>query len=310
MTAYPPDPHLLQLLRALHAHAYRFTAVTPATHARILKRDNRREARSLRDVFGWNRLFPASLLPRDILDPLEAAGAVETKDGLLKSKLRASSIDDHLFLHSAFPTDDEHSVFFGPDTYRFLRFIRGTLAGDKHYRHVVDIGAGTGAGGLAARQLLPHARLTLSDINPEAHRLARANAAHLGIPIEQVQAPGLDGVEGPIDLIVANPPYVMDEADRAYRNGGDMHGAALSLDWALAGAERLEPGGKMLLYTGVAIVEGEDALHAALRRELPNRGCTLDYSEIDPDIFGEELDEPPYADVERIAAVAAIIERR
>ena len=72
-----------------------------------------------------------------------------------------------------------------------------------------------------------------------------------------------------------------------------MHGAALSLDWALAAARRLAPGGRMLLYTGSAIVDGEDRLEAALRARLP-AGCTLRYAELDPDIFGEQLDEPGY----------------
>jgi methylase of polypeptide subunit release factors len=309
MDALPVDQDLLQLLGALQARNYRFTAVTPETHKRVLAREEGREARTLRDVFGWNRPFSSSLLPADILDLLHRADAIEPVGGLLKSKLRVAAIEDALFLHSAYPTDDAHSVFFGPDTYRFVRLIRQALCGGPAYARLVDVGAGSGAGALMAETLMPGARVTMTDINPDALRLARVNAANLGIEIEQVEAPGLDGIEGAVDLVLANPPFVMDEADRAYRNGGGMHGAALSLDWTLAAAERLEPGGKMLLYTGVAIVEGEDALHAALLRELPDRSCTLDYSEIDPDIFGEELDGPLYAEVERIAAVAAIIER-
>ena len=88
-----------------------------------------------------------------------------------------------------------------------------------------------------------------------------------------------------------------------------MHGAALSLDWALAAAGRLAAGGRLLLYTGSAIVGGEDRLEAALRARLPALGCTLRYAELDPDIFGEQLDEPGYEDVERIAAVGAVIVR-
>jgi hypothetical protein len=33
------------------------------------------------------------------------------------------------------------------------------------------------------------------------------------------------------------------------------------------------------------------------------------YREVDPDIFGEELGTPAYADVERLAAVVAVITR-
>jgi len=64
----------------------------------------------------------------------------------------------------------------------------------------------------------------------------------------------------------------------------------------------------MLLYTGVAIVGGHDHLRDALERDLPALGCTLRYRELDPDIFGEELEKPAYADVERIAAIGAVVE--
>jgi hypothetical protein len=65
----------------------------------------------------------------------------------------------------------------------------------------------------------------------------------------------------------------------------------------------------MLLYTGSAIVAGRDGLRAALERDLAPLGCGLDYEEIDPDIFGEQLDLHAYRDVERIAAIGAIVSR-
>jgi hypothetical protein len=103
---------------------------------------------------------------------------------------------------------------------------------------------------------------------------------------------------------------IEEDGARAYRDGGDMHGAGLALDWALTAARRLSPGGQMLLYTGAAIVDGRDALRKALELELPALGCGLDYVELDPDVFGEELERPAYQDVERIAVVAATILKR
>ena len=88
-----------------------------------------------------------------------------------------------------------------------------------------------------------------------------------------------------------------------------MRGAQLSYDWAIAAARRLRAGGRMLLYTGSAIVEGRDGLREALARDLAPLACDLDYAELDPDIFGEELDLPAYRAVERIAAVGAVITR-
>ncbi|TFI57830.1 methyltransferase domain-containing protein [Sphingomonas parva] len=306
----PVADHLLQILAALRDTNYRFTAVTPATHARILRRDGGREARDLRDVFGWSRPFRRDTLPAAMLAMLERAGRLERLPGeMLKSGIRVSSLDDLLLIHSAYPTDDAHSVFFGPDTYRFARFIASELEDAPPPRRIVDIGGGTGAGALVAARRFPEARVTVTDINPDALRLAAVNAAHAGAAIETVLGSGLEGVEGALDLILANPPFIMDAEARAYRHGGGMHGAELSLQWALSAAERLAPGGRFLLYTGVAIVDGEDGLRAALEARLPALGCTIRYAELDPDIFGEELDEPAYADVERIAAVGAVITR-
>jgi hypothetical protein len=99
----------------------------------------------------------------------------------------------------------------------------------------------------------------------------------------------------------------MDEEGRAYRDGGDLHGLRLSLNWAEEAMRRLPPGGAMLLYTGSAIVAGRDGFRQALEGSARALGCTLRYAELDPDIFGELLDEPAYREVERVAAVGAVL---
>ena len=59
----------------------------------------------------------------------------------------------------------------------------------------------------------------------------------------------------------------------------------------------------------------EVRLHRAIRRRAAfletaaDAGCALRYREIDPDVFGEQLDLPGYEDVERIAAVGAVLSR-
>jgi hypothetical protein len=109
---------LLRLGRTLKDQGYRFTTVTPATHARVNRRPANATARDLRDVFGWSRPFRASVLPGDMLSWLTRAGAAERCGELWRSRVRFSSYDDELFVHSAFPTDRADSVFLGPDTYR------------------------------------------------------------------------------------------------------------------------------------------------------------------------------------------------
>jgi len=302
-----PDAALLALLEGLAEAGYRFVTVTPETHRRKLARLKNPFARDFPDVFGWNLPFDPVLLPSPLRRALAASGEFEREGERWKSRVRVASLDDRLFLHSAYPTDAPDSVFFGPDSYRFARFLQAELPRLGQVRHAVDVGTGSGVGAIMAAAALPGAKLTATDVNPLALRFARINARHAGVDLETVEASGLDEVEGPIDLVIANPPFVADPAGRLYRDGGDMRGARLSLDWALAAARRIEPGGAMILYTGSAIVAGRDALREALAAALPDLGCTLRYAEIDPDIFGELLDEPGYERVERIAAVGAVI---
>jgi methylase of polypeptide subunit release factors len=302
-----PDSALLALLEGLAEAGYRFTAVTPETHRRVLARRKNASARDLRDVFGWSLPFDPVLPPPAVRRALMASGEIERDGERWKSRVRVASLDDLLFLHSSYPTDRADAVFFGPDSHRFARFLEAELPRLGRIRHVVDLGTGSGVGAIIAAPLRPGAKITATDVNPLALRFARINARHAGVELETVETSGLDQVEGPIDLVIANPPFVADPAGRLYRDGGDMRGARLSLDWALAAASRIEPGGTILLYTGSAIVAGRDALRDALAAALPDLGCTLRYSEIDPDIFGELLDESGYQNVERVAAVGVVI---
>lgn len=66
----------------------------------------------------------------------------------------------------------------------------------------------------------------------------------------------------------------------------------------------------MILYTGSAILDGGvDQRAHALAEAAAAAGCTLRYAELDPDIFSGELRRDAYRDVERIAAVGAVITR-
>ncbi|MCR5872899.1 hypothetical protein LRS10_01015 [Phenylobacterium sp. J426] len=72
----------------------------------------------------------------------------------------------------------------------------------------------------------------------------------------------------------------------------------------------LEPGGRLLLYTGSAILDGgRDELREGLAELAAAEGAELDYRETDPDVFGEDLERDVYADVERIAVVTAVIRK-
>jgi methylase of polypeptide subunit release factors len=309
------DRALVGLGRELKSRGYRFTTITPASHRRVNARPGNEATDTLAGVFGWSRPFRRNALPQVIVELLAEAGVLETQGALARSAVRFSSLGTQLFVHSAFPTEQADAVFFGPDTYRFARALGQWLArrAIPSGARLIDIGCGSGAGGLyAASALAPnHSEIVLTDINARALRYARVNAAINAVSqITTVESDLFARVDGKADLIIANPPYLVDPQARLYRHGGGELGFDLSLRIVEEGVERLAPGGGLFLYTGTAVVDGTQKLFEALYGRPEGRDYSLTCEEIDPDVFGEELDSPPYDRADRIAAVAVMVEAR
>jgi hypothetical protein len=303
--AHPADARdqaLLTVGRILKGHGYRFITVTPATHATILARDPDQEAQDWRDVFGWNRPFERDLLPAPLMAALRAADALDIlHDGRLRARIRCSSVGERLFLHAGFPTTARDAVFFGPDTYRFIRLLRqGLPAGG----NLIEIGGGSGAAALCLADRFP--AIAMTDINPLAVRFARINAALNGIAADIRHADLLEGADGPYDAIIANPPYLIDPERRWYRDGG-ADGIGVAVDMVRVALPRLAPGGTLVLYSGAPIAAGRDLLWSALAPLLATSGRQTRYEEIDADVFGGELAQPRYAHVERLAVVSLTV---
>ncbi|MBF5041792.1 class I SAM-dependent methyltransferase [Aggregicoccus sp. 17bor-14] len=300
------DLALVALGEALRAQGYRHITVTPETHRRVNARPDNAQARDLRGVFGWSRPFASGLLPAPLERLLEEAGELRREPGgLLRSGVRFSSLGRALFVHDAWPTLSEDSVFFGPDTYRFAAQL-ARLPGS--FGRAVDVGCGSGAGGLSLDGRV--ARLLLADVSGRALRFAGVNAALNGQQDAAcVHSDVLDGVEGDFDLIAANPPYIVDTEGRTYRDGGGLYGAELSVRIVRESLPRLARGGTLLLYTGAPVVDGEDVLLRALEPLLGAHDVEARYEETDPDVFGEELEKPEYDPVERIAVAVLTVRR-
>lgn len=314
MTAPALEASLVLLGRWLQDRGYRFVTVTPATHARINARSGTHPARDLRDVFGWSRPFEAGLLPDQVVGWLRDGDLLRQEGGLLSSRVRFSTLGRQLYSHSAYPTSDADAVFFGPDTYRFADLIEDELRRSplRSGARILDVGCGAGPGGMVAALGSESARpeLVLADINPKALVHASANAGLAGLGrVSLAQSDLYARVTGDFDLVVANPPYLVDASARTYRHGGGPLGGSLSARIVAEGLPRLAPGGRLLLYTGAAMVEGRDPLFEALEPVLERAGWSWRYRELDPDVFGEELDAPAYQQTERIAAVALIVQR-
>lgn len=309
--------NLMQLALALKAAGYSFTTVTPATHARVNSRLQNAWARNTADVFGWSRPFREGVITPQLFEAMHNADVLEKQGEGWISRVRVSTLHGQLFLHSAFPTTASDAVFFGPDTYRFANaiarhlYLAGGLSSGLSVRRAIDIGCGAGPGAVVIAAERPETEVFAVDINDKALMYTTVNARLAGATGVVVKHSDLlNGVDGDFDLIVANPPYLLDSQERTYRHGGGNFGEGLSLAITDLASTRLAPGGTLLLYTGTAIINGTDRFRAAVEPLLEDPTLELHYQELDPDVFGEELVEPAYADADRIAAVLLTIRKR
>jgi SAM-dependent methyltransferase len=200
------------LISFLKNEKYEFVTPTPATHSRNNQRAGNEQARRLTDAFGWSRPFPSSLLPGPLFDLLRDSAIIVECEAGWKSSVRASTLDCELFLHSAFPTVSPDAVFFGPDTYRFARAIKINLSSEpRPLRRVLDLGCGSGAGGVILAKNSACRELVMTDINDAALQMTRINADAAGVPnVTTVHSDLFANVDGQFDMIVANPPYLND----------------------------------------------------------------------------------------------------
>lgn len=306
------DGALLQLAGEVRDTGYRFVTVSPMTHQRVNSRPGNESACNLAGVFGWSRPFSPQILPAGMFELMRRADALVEIGDEWKSKIRISTLDDELFVHSAYPTISGDSVFFGPDTYRFATAVTAHVEARKTpIRRAVDICCGAGPGAILIAKAVTDAEVVMADINGAALRLAGVNAAladvHNATPyLSNI----LSDVDGTFDLIVANPPYLVDPSLRAYRHGGGPLGARLSLAIVEAAIERLAPAGTLVLYTGAVVIKGADPFKEAAGLRLGAAALAWSYKEVDPDVFGEELESDAYLCADRIAAVVLTATRR
>lgn len=310
-TSQESDAALTELGHYLKAEGYRFTTVSPLTHSRVNARRGNELATGLEGIFGWSRPFELSAVSADLYRRMQDAGVLAREGGRFRSLVRASTLGGQLFFHSAYPTAEIDAVFFGPDTYRFVNAIEQYLAGlGTPVHRAVDIGCGGGPGAISIASLRPSAEVYAVDINPKAIRFTRVNSRVAGTRgVHALPGDLLNDVEDSFDLVVANPPYLIDADQRTYRHGAGSLGEGLSLAILDAAVRRLSDGGSLLLYTGVAIVNGRDAFRDAIEERFRGSGMRWEYKEIDPDIFGEELMHEPYTQADRIAAVVLVARR-
>ena len=147
---------------------------------------------------------------------------------------------------------------------------------------VVDVGTGSGAIALAIAQAAPGARVYATDTSQHAVELADANVQRhaLGDRVTVRRGDLLEPVPGPIDLVVANLPYLPAGEASLYP---DLAGEPVSA--VFAPGDGLDPYRRLLAVCaerldegGVVVIQLHRQVLAATISELPALQASLGYA--------------------------------
>lgn len=150
------------------------------------------------------------------------------------------------------------------------------LAKNREIATIADIGTGCGAIAISLARNLPEAIIYATDVSAPALEVAKSNCRRHGVidRVRLLQGDMLNPLPGPVDLIIANLPYVRESelphsGPLSYEpvlalNGGP-NGITEIKRMCLQAGEKLCPGGYLLLEIGQG--QGKtvsDLLHQAL----------------------------------------------
>jgi release factor glutamine methyltransferase len=128
----------------------------------------------------------------------------------------------------------------------------------------VDLGTGSGAIALALATEVPHARVFAVERSPEAHAWAARNVEAIGatnlLLVLGDLAEALPELDGTVDVVVSNPPYIPDDAiprdpevrlhDPAVALYGGPDGLDVVRVLSRRARELLRPGGALVIEHG------------------------------------------------------------
>ncbi|GEM_PF-74364 len=203
-----------------------------------------------------------------------------------------------------------HREFFGIDLYvdprvliprpeteilveEAIRFSKDWSRRNRRNIRIADVGTGTGAIAIALALNLPDAVIWAVDISPEALQVAEKNVAKHGLSqrIKLIRGDLLQQIDGQVDLIVANLPYIAEgnlaRLDREIREfepaqalSGGKDGTSLIRQLISQTAGKLGPGGALMMEIGEGQVDriGRAALQEYSKADI---NLTRDLAGID-----------------------------
>lgn len=86
----------------------------------------------------------------------------------------------------------------------------------RNYLVAADIGTGSGAISIALKQFFPNWMITATDVSKDALNVAKKNFKAMNLPIDTLEGDALTPFiqqNQKLDIIVSNPPYILDKED-------------------------------------------------------------------------------------------------
>ncbi|KAF8314732.1 S-adenosyl-L-methionine-dependent methyltransferase [Clavulina sp. PMI_390] len=318
------------LLGELTLHKYSHACPTPETQELTMRKRklaSRRSgepkllAKTLHDIWAWS--LPVAQ-ETGTLELLKESGCLVPQDGdsqTLVPAIRVSNLypkpsGPNYYIHSPWPTTEVDAVFFGPDSYRYTRYLRSLTKRMPGCKIAIDMCTGAGVGAIHLAREFPDAEIFGLDINPKALYLAHVNAAHLCPDLEPRQLQMLysdaysaveEHLAGRVDVITIDPPFIADD-NRTYAQGGWL-GIEFTLDMLRKSRPMLRSGGEAWLHMAAPITyDGRDILREELEKL---EGWELsEYEVIDVDIFGNEMENPnTYPGIGNIASIGFVLKK-
>lgn len=150
-----------------------------------------------------------------------------------------------------------------PESETMLTILKGVVPSNLSLLpqplHLVDVGTGSGCLGITAKLEWPELDVTLIDIDQHALNVAKQNASRLHADVQYIKGNLLHGLAIPIDMLIANLPYVDRSWDVSPDTAAEPEIALYADDRGLALIHRLieqattllQPGSHMLLESDV-----------------------------------------------------------
>lgn len=144
---------------------------------------------------------------------------------------------------------------------------------------VVDLGSGSGALAIAIARAKPHAKVIAVERSADARRYLEENVARFAssirvVPGDMTDSELLAELDGEVDLVVTNPPYVPETGDLEAEVYADPHEAVFSGADGMEAICGLVPVAARLLRSGGALgIEHDDTTSDAVQDVVRDYGA-------------------------------------